>query len=146
MSNSTELPDAVIGTAEPSSSRIMLVLLTVVAIGMFGLFSTIFGWDNIPVIGDIVPLMANLGGSGIWYYLLGFIIGIGAIVSTLAGEVISQYFSSLPLLGFQHFISRKELAQWPIQCANLGYSFSTRHQQVSLTFSMMKRAVGQRPG
>ena len=89
MSNSTELPDAVIGTAEPSSSRIMLVLLSVVAIGMFGLFSTIFGWDNIPVIGDVVPLMSNLGGSGIWYYLLGFIIGIGAIVSTLAGEVIS---------------------------------------------------------
>ena len=90
MSNSTELPDAVIGTAEPSSSRIMLVLLSVVAIGMFGLFSTIFGWDNIPVIGDIVPLMSNLGGSGIWYYLLGFIIGIGAIASTLAGEVISK--------------------------------------------------------
>ena len=89
MSNSTELPDAVIGTAEPSSSRIMLVLLSVVAIGMYGVFSTIFGWDNIPVIGDIVPLMSNLGGSGIWYYLLGFIIGIGAIVSTLAGEVIS---------------------------------------------------------
>ena len=43
-----------------------------------------------PVIGDIVPLMSNLGGPGIWYYLLGFIIGIGAIASTLAGEVISK--------------------------------------------------------
>lgn len=90
MSNSTELPDAVIGTAEPSSSRIVLVLLSVVTIGMFGLFSTIFGWDNIPVIGDIVPLMSNLGGSGIWYYLLGFIVGLGAIVSTLAGEVLAD--------------------------------------------------------
>ena len=57
---------------------------------MFGLFSTIFGWDNIPVIGDIVPLMSNLGGSGIWYYLLGFIIGFGAIVSTLVGEVLAD--------------------------------------------------------
>ena len=65
MSNSTELPDAVIGTAEPSSSRIMLVLLSVVAIGMFGLFSTIFGWDNIPVIGDIVPLMSKTLNSKI---------------------------------------------------------------------------------
>ena len=90
MSNSTALPDAVIGTAAPSSSRIILVLLSVVTIGMFGLFSTIFGWDNIPVVGDIVPLMANLGGSGIWYYLLGFIIGLGAIVSTLAGEVLAD--------------------------------------------------------
>ena len=36
MSNSTEIPDAVIGTAEPSSSAI-LVLLSVVTVGMFGL-------------------------------------------------------------------------------------------------------------
>ena len=63
MSNSTEIPDAVIGTAEPSSSRVILVLLSVVTVGMFGLFSTVFGWDNIPVVGDIVPLMSNLGGS-----------------------------------------------------------------------------------
>ena len=86
MSNSTELPDAVIGTAEPSSSRIILVLLSVVTIGMFGLFSTIFGWDNIPVIGDIVPLMSILGFRNLvlpaWLHH-----GLGAIVSTLAGEV-----------------------------------------------------------
>ena len=90
MSNSTEIPDAVIGTAEPSSSRVILVLLSVVTVGMFGLFSTIFGWDNIPVVGDIVPLMSNLGGSGIWYYLIGILVGTGMIIANLVGGVLSD--------------------------------------------------------
>ena len=43
-----------------------------------------------PIIGDIVPLVGNLGGSGIWYYLIGFFIGIGIIVATFIGEVVVE--------------------------------------------------------
>jgi len=54
------------------------------------LFSNVFGWDNLPLLGELVPLVQNLGGSGIWYYLIGFLIGIGAIVATLVGEVLAE--------------------------------------------------------
>jgi hypothetical protein len=50
----------------------------------------VFGWDSVPVLGDLVPLLANLGGSGIWYYLIGLMVAAAAIVSTVIGEVLSE--------------------------------------------------------
>jgi len=54
------------------------------------MFSNLFGWDNIPVIGEIIPFMDNLGGSGIWYYLIGIFVGVGMIVSNIIGGVLSD--------------------------------------------------------
>ena len=88
MTNTTSLPDVTVGTGEPASSRILLTLFAVGVIGMLALFSNVFGWDNIPLLGELVPLIGNLGGSGIWYYLIGFLVGLGAIVASLLTEVI----------------------------------------------------------
>ena len=90
MSNSTTLPDTTVGTGEQTSSRVILTLLFVGLLGLYSLFANVFGWDNLPLLGEIVPLVQNLGGSGIWYYLIGFLIGIGAIVATLVGEVLAE--------------------------------------------------------
>ena len=78
MANNTILPDVSEGVAEPSASRVIMVIMIVGLVGMIAMFSNIFGWDNIPVIGQIVPFMDNLGGSGIWYYLIGILVGIGS--------------------------------------------------------------------
>jgi hypothetical protein len=43
-----------------------------------------------PILGDVVPFIGNLGGSGIWYYLVGILVGIGVIVATLIGEVVVE--------------------------------------------------------
>ena len=59
-------------------------------LGLYSLFSNVFGWDNLPLLGELVPLVQNLGGSGIWYYLIGFLVGVGAIVATLVGEVLAE--------------------------------------------------------
>ena len=90
MANNTILPDMSEGVAEPSSARVILVIMIVGLVGMIAMFSNIFGWDNIPVIGEIVPFMENLGGSGIWYYLIGILVGLGMIVSTIIGGVLSE--------------------------------------------------------
>jgi len=90
MSNSSVLPDTMVGTAEPTTSRIIMTLMLVALLGIFALFSNVFGWDQLPVLGDLVPLVQNLGGSGIWYYLVGLLVGFGAIVATLIGEVLSE--------------------------------------------------------
>ena len=80
--------ESTVGDAEPESSRMVLVLLGVGLLGLFALFSNVFGWDSVPVLGDLVPLL-NLGGSGIWY-TIGLIVGATAIVSTVIGEVLSE--------------------------------------------------------
>ena len=90
MANNTILPDVSEGVAEPSVSRVIMVIMIVGLVGMIAMFSNIFGWDNIPVIGQIVPFMDNLGGSGIWYYLIGILVGIGMIISNIIGGVLSD--------------------------------------------------------
>ena len=77
-----------VGTGEPSSSRVFLTLFSVGVLGILALFSNVFGWDNLPLLGELVPLVGNLGGSGIWYYLIGILVGVGAIVASLLSEVI----------------------------------------------------------
>ena len=90
MSNSTTLPDTTVGTGEPTSSRVILTLFFVGLLGLYSLFANVFGWDNLPLLGELVPLVQNLGGSGIWYYLIGFLVGIGTIVASFIGEVIVE--------------------------------------------------------
>ena len=90
MSNNTILPDTTVGTGQPTFGRVLLTLILVGIIGLFALFTNVFGWDSMPIIGDIVPLVGNLGGSVIWYYLIGFFIGIGIIVATFIGEVVVE--------------------------------------------------------
>ena len=90
MTNNTILPDVSEGVAEPSASRVIIVIMCVGLIGLLAMFSNIFGWDSMPVIGEIIPLMDNLGGSGIWYYLIGILIGCGMIVANLLGGVLSD--------------------------------------------------------
>lgn len=90
MTNNTILPDVSEGVAEPAASRIIIVIMCVGLIGILAMFSNIFGWDNMPVIGEIIPLMDNLGGSGIWYYLIGILVGCGMIVANMIGGVLSD--------------------------------------------------------
>lgn len=90
MANSTILPDVSEGVAEPSSSRMIIVIMFVGLAGLLAMYSNIFGWNEMPVIGEIVPLMENLGGSGIWYYLIGILVGTGMIISNLIGGVLSD--------------------------------------------------------
>jgi hypothetical protein len=90
MTNNTILPDVSEGVAEPSASRVIIVIISVGLLGLIAMFSNIFGWDNLPVIGEIIPLMDNLGTSAIWYYLIGIIVGCGMIISNLIGGVLSD--------------------------------------------------------
>ena len=47
--------ESTVGDAEPESSRMVLALLGVGLLGLFALFSNVFGWDSVPVLGDLVP-------------------------------------------------------------------------------------------
>ena len=90
MSNNAILPDTTVGTGQPTFGRVVQTLMLVGIVGLFALFSNVFGWDSMPIIGDVVPFIGNLGGSGIWYYLIGFLVGIGTIIASFIGEVIVE--------------------------------------------------------
>ena len=62
MTNSRALPDTTIGTGEPTASRIVLTLFFVGLLGLYSLFSNVFGWDNLPLLGELVPLVQILEG------------------------------------------------------------------------------------
>ncbi len=90
MSNNSILPDVSEGVAEPAASRVILVIMCVGLVGLLAMFSNIFGWDNMPIIGEMSTLVGTLGGSGIWYYLIGIMIGVGAIIANLVGGVLAD--------------------------------------------------------
>ena len=90
MSNNAILPDTTVGTGQPTFGRVVLTLMFVGIMGLFALFANVFGWDSMPIIGDIVPFIGNLGGSGIWYYLIGFLVGIGTILASFIGGVVVE--------------------------------------------------------
>ena len=75
---------------EPAASRVILVIMCVGLVGLLAMFSNIFGWDNMPIIGEMSTLVGTLGGSGIWYYLIGIMIGVGAIIANLVGGVLAD--------------------------------------------------------
>jgi hypothetical protein len=90
MSGSALLPDVSEGVAEPPASKVFIAISVVGLIGLLGMFSTIFGWDSLPVFSDIAPMLESLGGSGIWYYLIGILLMVGMIVANMIGEIISN--------------------------------------------------------
>lgn len=90
MSGSALLPDVSQGVAEPAASRVFIAISVVGLIGLLGMFSTIFGWDSLPVFSDIAPMLDSLGGSGIWYYLIGIMLMVGMIIANMIGEIISN--------------------------------------------------------
>ena len=52
MTNTRALPDTTVGTGEPTASRIVLTLFFVGLLGLYSLFSNVFGWDNLPLLGN----------------------------------------------------------------------------------------------
>ena len=87
MSDIEILPEVSQGVAEPEASRVILAILGLGVLGLVGMFSVIFGWDGFPLLSELIPLFDALGSSGIWYYLVGIILGFSFMVLNLLGEV-----------------------------------------------------------
>ncbi len=87
MSDVEVLPEVTQGVAEPEASRVILAILGLGVLGLVGMFSVIFGWDGFPLLSELIPLFDALGSSGIWYYLVGIILGFSFMVLNLLGEV-----------------------------------------------------------
>ena len=78
------------GEGEPSSSWVMLVMGFVSAMVFLILYWILFPGSELPVISTILPVFDGVFDSGIWFFILGAMIGVFAILGTMLTEATSE--------------------------------------------------------
>ncbi|MDG1536743.1 MAG: hypothetical protein P8Q45_05935 [Candidatus Thalassarchaeaceae archaeon] len=76
------------GDNEPAASRVILVGALVSALIFMVVFSILYPGQNYPVISDFETFGALTGG--IWFFILGAMFGIFAILATMITEVTRE--------------------------------------------------------
>ena len=88
MSSETNLPDVTQGYEEPENSKVILSIIGAGLLGIMVLFTVVFNWNDLPIVGEVVPLFDVVGTSGIWYYMIGIFVGFALIVTSMMGEAL----------------------------------------------------------
>ena len=78
------------GESEPESSWILLVLGFVSTLIFLILFSIHYPNNALPVISSVLPVFEGVYASGIWFFILGIMIGVFAILGTILTEATSE--------------------------------------------------------
>ena len=76
------------GDNEPAASRVILVGALVSALILMVVFSILYPGQNYPVISDFETFGALTGG--IWFFILGAMFGIFAILATMITEATRE--------------------------------------------------------
>jgi len=76
------------GDNEPAASRVILVGALVSALIFMVVFSILYPGQNYPVISDFETFGALTGG--IWFFIIGAMFGIFAILATMITEVTRE--------------------------------------------------------
>tara|TARA_B100001778_G_scaffold40106_1_gene28856 strand:- start:424 stop:702 length:279 start_codon:yes stop_codon:yes gene_type:complete len=89
--NTTDSADVFLqGEKEPSSSWVFIVVGTVFSLSFLLLYSILYPGQDLPVISDLIPVFSGVFDSGIWFFILGIMIGIFSIVGRLLLEATSE--------------------------------------------------------
>ena len=78
------------GESEPSSSWVVLALGRVLSLATLILHGILFPGRDLPVISDILPVFDGVFDSGIWFFILGVMLGVFAIIATMMTEATSE--------------------------------------------------------
>ena len=78
------------GEREPASSWLFLVLGLVATLIFLVLYGILYPGSDLPVISSILPVFEGVFDSGIWFFILGVMIGVFAIVGTVLTEATSE--------------------------------------------------------
>ena len=54
------------------------------------LFSILYPNNDLPVISSVLPVFEGVFDSGIWFFILGIMIGVFAILGTILTEATSE--------------------------------------------------------
>ena len=78
------------GEEEPSSSWVVLAFGLVTSLSLLILHSILYPSRDLPVISEILPVFDGVFDSGIWFFILGIMGGIFAIIATMLTEATSE--------------------------------------------------------
>ena len=78
------------GEDEPSSSWVILAFGLVTSLALLVLHGILYPGRDLPVISELLPVFEGLFDSGIWFFILGVMIGVFAIIATMMTEATSE--------------------------------------------------------
>tara|TARA_B100001250_G_C19315970_1_gene578333 strand:+ start:5 stop:277 length:273 start_codon:yes stop_codon:yes gene_type:complete len=90
MTDDSILPDVTLGDDEPPMAKVMLIVSILAALALLIMHGVLFPGSDIPALGDVVSLFGGLANSGIWFFLVGILIGFGMMVATVMGEALED--------------------------------------------------------
>ena len=88
--NSNSIGEFLQGEGEPASSWLFLVLGVVTTLIFLVLYSILYPGNDLPIISSILPVFEGVFDSGIWFFILGVMIGVFAIIGTMLTEATSD--------------------------------------------------------
>ena len=78
------------GEEEPSSSWVVLAFGLVTSLALLILHGILYPGRDLPVISEILPVFDGVFDSGIWFFILGVMGGVFAIIATMLTEATSE--------------------------------------------------------
>ena len=78
------------GEEEPSSSWVVLAFGLVTSLALLVLHGILYPGRELPVISEILPMFEGVFDSGIWFFILGVMVGVFAIIATMMTEATSE--------------------------------------------------------
>ena len=87
---SSTLGEFIQGEEEPSSSWVVLAFGLVTSLSLLILHSILYPGRDLPVISEILPVFDGVFDSGIWFFILGIMGGVFAIIATMLTEATSE--------------------------------------------------------
>ena len=78
------------GEEEPSSSWVVLAFGLVTSLALLVLHGILYPDRELPVISEILPVFEGVFDSGIWFFILGVMMGVFAIIATMMTEATSE--------------------------------------------------------
>ena len=78
------------GEDEPSSSWVIIAFGRVTSLALLVLHGILYPGRDLPVISEILPVFEGVFDSGIWFFILGVMIGVFAIIATMMTEATSE--------------------------------------------------------
>ena len=78
------------GEEEPSSSWVVLAFGLVTSLALLVLHGILYPSRDLPVISEILPVFDGVFDSGIWFFILGIMGGVFAIIATMLTEATSE--------------------------------------------------------
>jgi uncharacterized membrane protein YeaQ/YmgE (transglycosylase-associated protein family) len=74
------------GEKEPSSSWVILIIGFVASLIFLVIYNILYPGQDLPVLSSLVPMFEGVFDSGIWFFILGALIGAFAILGTILTE------------------------------------------------------------